>query len=225
MRRIFFAILMLLAMPLLALGESHCNMHADKAQEYWAAPGDGVSAHSLSFTRAYTGHGNFELNVCRGTVRVEVVPNMLQMRVKVELRNGGAHANAIASVRTFQVTPDHAVLAFDFRKQDDAVVTIELPMLQGSHNQINVGAGQFEMKAARSAGDREINIGAGSLLLMLNEDRDYHVLETNVGLGSFKDERAGGSSHYFVVSKEMQGHGDGRIQINVGAGSAVIRNQ
>jgi hypothetical protein len=41
-------------------------------------------------------------------------------------------------------------------------------------------------------------------------------------MGSFHDHRPGGRSSHFIISREYQGKGEGRLEVNVGAGSIDI---
>jgi hypothetical protein len=41
-------------------------------------------------------------------------------------------------------------------------------------------------------------------------------------MGSFHDHRPGGQSSHFIVSRQYQGKGAGRLEVNVGAGSIEV---
>ncbi len=72
------------------------------------------------------------------------------------------------------------------------------------------------------AGDRKINVGAGTVELHLNDDHEYATFEVNVGMGEFLDKRRDGHDGHLIVSRSMRGSGKGTLQANVGAGKVEV---
>jgi hypothetical protein len=101
-------------------------------------------------------------------------------------------------------------------------VIVELPSSASLHSEINLGAGRFYLDADGVKGNRQVNVGAGAAHLSVVGDRDYADFTANVGMGSFHDHRPGGQSSHFIVSRTYQGKGEGKLEVNVGAGSIDV---
>jgi hypothetical protein len=188
--------------------------------DYVAQSGDTEDAQHLALERTFTGQGRLELNVCSGELRIERGHgDKLKLRIET-----GAHPSMKmrAYVKTLDVTGDHATISLEFPYKTHAVVILELPSSAALTSEINLGAGKLYFDADGVQGDREVNLGAGEANLTMLGDRNYASFEANVGMGSFHDHRPGGSNSHFIISREYQGRGEGKLEVNVGAGSIDI---
>ncbi len=213
----------LLVMLMSLLGGGHawaegneCGQPA-KQSHYVAQAGDTADATHLSASRAFAGVGRLEVNMCGGELQIRRSKDG-RLHLSVETQKA-PDAKMQAYVKDLQVTPGDALINLQFAKQLHPVVVLALPAEAQMHSTINLGAGHFQLHADDLKGDWEINVGAGNATLYLAGDRDYSRLQANVGMGSFHDNRPGGGSAHFVISRNLAGKGTAPIKVNVGAGS------
>ncbi len=192
----------------------------DHPSTYQPQPGDVSTSTRLQVTREFSGTGDLELNVCNGELRVESSPRADKLRVSIE--SPGANADLARYLQDLRVSEKSAVVTIRVPGKYHAVVTVLVPSSTHLQSKINLGAGTLVLHAAEVAGDREVNVGAGTARVLLDGDRDYATLQANVGLGTMQDDRPGGSLAYGVSSKSMEGKGKGSIEVNVGAGKLVL---
>ncbi len=185
---------------------------------YKAQPGDTVSRTHLSLDRAFEGRGHLELNLCAGELRVLRAPASARLELEITLESPASDP-LTAYVQTVDVNGDKASIDLRTPRRVHAQVVLRLPSRDDLHSEFNIGAGKVVFHGDAVAGDRELNLGYGNATVYLAGDHSYSRLEANVGMGSFHDHRSGGGSSHFVISKEMGGAGNGRIEVNVGAGS------
>jgi hypothetical protein len=207
-------------MGLVARAENNnCGQPPDPSQ-YVALSGDVEDAQRMIVERTFTGQGRLELNMCSGELRIE---RGYGDKLKLRIETGGTPSRKMrAYVKTLDVSTDHATISLEFPHKLHAVVVLEVPSSASLESQINLGAGKFYFDADGIKGNREVNLGAGEAHLTMVGDRDYANFEANVGLGSFHDHRPGGGSSHFIISREYQGKGEGRLEVNVGAGSIDV---
>jgi hypothetical protein len=187
---------------------------------YVAQPGDTEDAQHFSAARAFNGEGRLELNVCSGELHIERGHGD---ELKLRIETGDTPSLKMrAYVKTFDVANGHATISLEFPRRLHPVVTLELPSTDSMKSEVNLGAGKVYFDANGVKGEREINLGAGSAHLRMSGDHDYSDFEANVGMGSFHDHRPGGASSHFIISREYRGTGEGRLEMNVGAGSIDI---
>jgi hypothetical protein len=213
-------LLVLCGMGLVARAENNnCGQPPDPSH-YVALSGDVEDAQHMTVERTFTGQGRLELNMCSGELRIE---RGYGDKLKLRIETGGTPSRKMrAYVKTLDVSTDHATISLEFPHKLHAVVVLEVPSSASLESQINLGAGKFYFDADGIKGNREVNLGAGEAHLTMVGDRDYANFEANVGLGSFHDHRPGGGSSHFIISREYQGKGEGRLEVNVGAGSIDV---
>lgn len=198
---------------------NNCGEPPEKSH-YVATEADNEDAQHLVAERPFSGEGKFELNVCAGEVRVQRGHgDKLRLLIATEKAPSGKMSDY---VHTLEVSGNHATISLQFPRRLHALVVVELPSSKALKSEINLGAGKLVFHGEQVKGDRELNVGAGQTVVMLAGDRDYAHFEANVGLGSLHDNRPGGSSAHFVVSREFSGKGAGGLEANVGAGSIDI---
>jgi hypothetical protein len=215
-----FYVLALGAAALVAQAETNnCGEPPDPAH-YVAQPGDTEDAQHIAMERNFTGQGKLELNVCSGELHIKPGHgNRLILRIETA---SNPELKMRAYVKTLDIAPAQATISLQFPHKTHPVVTLELPSTASLRSEINLGAGKFYFDADDIHGNRELNLGAGEAYLTMADDRGYANFEANVGMGSFHDHRPGGRSSHFIISRNYQGKGDGRLEVNVGAGSIDI---
>jgi hypothetical protein len=187
-----------------------------------AQMGDVVEPRHLSLTRTFSGTGKLRVNFCNADVRLVNRPDLQKMQLTVEM-DGSDGSHQIADyVKSFQVQPADGVVEMKFSRAARVKVTLMLPMKRGEDFEFNLGRGDLEFVAGNSAGERQINVGMGSVKLAVG-DAPYGSMQVNIGMGSLHDHRPGESNGHIVVNKEYQARGDGSLEINVGMGSMEIR--
>jgi hypothetical protein len=198
---------------------NNCGEPPDPSH-YIAQSGDVEDAQHMIVERTFTGQGRLELNMCSGELRIERGHGD---KLKLRIETGGTPSLKMrAYVKTLDVSADHATISLEFPHKLHPVVVLEVPSSASLESQINLGAGKVYFDADGIKGNREMNLGAGEAFLTMVGDRDYANFEANVGLGSFHDHRPGGGSSHFIISREYQGKGEGRLEVNVGAGSIDV---
>lgn len=196
-----------------------CGEPPEKSN-YVAADKDSEDAQHFVAERAFSGEGHFELNVCAGEVRVQRGKgDKLKLLIQTDK---GAPRKMSDYVHSLDVNGNGATISLQFPRRLHALVVVELPSSQTLKSEINLGAGKLIFHGEQVKGDRRLNVGAGETIVTLAGDRDYAHFAANVGLGSLHDNRQGGSSAHFVVSREFPGKGSGSLEANVGAGSIDI---
>lgn len=187
---------------------------------YVAQPGDSEDAQHFAAQREFNGEGKLELNVCSGELHIERSKgDHLALRIEAQT---APSLKMSAYVKNFDIANGHATISLEFPRRMHPVVVLELPSTASLKSEINLGAGKLYFDANGVKGDRELNLGAGSAYLRMSGDHDYADFEANVGMGSFHDHRPNGASSHFIISRTYHGAGDGRVEMNVGAGSIDI---
>ncbi len=181
--------------------------------------GDVVQGKHLEAMRAFAGSGKLMVSICNADVRVLSRPEATQLELTVNLEGSRGVAEY---VQAFEVRGDGGTVQLKFPKGSKAQVTLGLPMRKNLDFEFNLGKGNLDFMAAGSAGSRQINVGMGSMKLVVGE-KTYANMELNIGLGTLHDHRAGEKDGHFVVSREYTGGGDGSVEVNVGMGSLDIR--
>ncbi len=200
------------------------NCDAAGATPYGLKPqaGDVVESHHLVLTRAFAGTGKLSVNICNAEVRLVNRSDIPRLEFTVQMEGSDGSHNIADYVKTFRVQPQDGQLEMKFSKAARARVTLTLPMKRGEDFEFNLGRGDLTFEAGNGAGERQINVGMGSVKMLVG-DAPYESMQVNIGMGSLHDHRPGQSDGHFVVSKEYQARGDGSLQINVGMGSMEIR--
>ena len=200
--------------------ENNCDDGPVAPSKFHQQAGDTVQAKHLALVRPFDGTGRLVVNICNADVRVLPRPQGKQLELTVNA-DDGSHALS-DSVQTVDVANGGGEIRLKFPKAAHAKVTITLALQPASTFEFNLGHGDLDFNAAGSAGTREINVGMGSMKLVLSE-KTYGSMEINIGLGSLHDHRPGEKDGHFVVSRNYTGDGDGKLEINVGMGSVDIR--
>ena len=193
----------------------------DRPSTYQRQPGDQSSSTQFVATRAFSGSGQLEINVCAGQLRI--VRAARDGNLHLDITSPGADRNLSGYLQDLQVTGDHAVISVRIPSKYHAVVTLSVPSAAGLHSQVNLGAGTLTLHADALGGDREVNVGAGTAEIYLNGDHDYATMQANIGIGKLDDERPHGHNSYFVISRSLPGSGHGQFDLNVGAGKVVLK--
>lgn len=210
----------LVAGAITARADTHSCGEPPEQSHYVAQSGDTEDAQHFAAARAFNGEGKLELNVCSGELHIERGQGD---RLKLRIEVGTAPPLKMrAYVKTFDIANGNATISLEFPRRLHPVVVLELPSTSSLKSEINLGAGKVYFDAVGVKGDRELNLGAGSAHLSMSGDHDYAKFEANVGMGSFHDHRPGGASSHFIISREYHGAGEGRLEMNVGAGSIDI---
>jgi hypothetical protein len=210
----------LAAMGSTARAETNNCGEPPELSHYVAQTGDTEDAQHFAVERAFNGQGKLELNVCSGELHIR--PSSGD-KLKLRIEAGSAPSLKMrAYVKDLEVSGDHATISLQFPRRFHAVVTLELPSTPSLKSEVNLGAGKLYFDANAIKGDRELNLGAGEANLTMADDHAYSNFEANVGMGSFHDHRPGGGSSHFIISRQYQGSGDGKLEVNVGAGSIDI---
>ena len=205
--------------PVAQAGNNNCG-EPPEPSHYVAQPGDREDAQHFIVERSFNGEGKLELNVCSGELHIRAVAGD---KLKLRIETGATPSLKMrAYVKELDINGDHATISLQFPHKDHLVATLEVPSTTSLKSEINLGAGKLYFDAGGIKGNREINLGAGEAFLTMVGDRDYASFEANVGMGSFHDHRPGGTSSHFIISREYQGKGEGRLEVNVGAGSIDI---
>jgi hypothetical protein len=210
---------LLLSAPAARAANNSCG-EPPEPSHYVAQPGDREDAQHFVVERTFTGTGNLELNVCSGELHIRAGTGD---KLKLRIETGATPSLKMrAYLKDLDTNGDHATISLQFPHKYHVVAVLEVPSTTSLKSQINLGAGKFYFDADGIKGNREINLGAGEAFLTMVGDRDYTSFEANVGMGSFHDHRPGGSSSHFIISRDYQGKGEGRLEVNVGAGSIDI---
>jgi len=197
-----------------------CDNDPPRAHDFSGQAGDVVQPQHLQMQRTFNGTGKLSVGICNADVRVLSRPSTTQLQVTVSIE--GSH-EAADYVQRFHVQPQDGVVELKFPKQAHARVTLTLPMKRTSDFELNLGKGDLDFNATGASGERRINVGIGSMKLVLDE-QSYAAMQVNIGMGRLNDHRPGGQDGHFVISKAYQSTGSGEMQINIGMGSLDIRN-
>jgi len=196
---------------------NHCTNNQTPGT-YHAEPGDLSTPTQLEVVRTTSELHSLRIEVCSGEVRVVPAPSSNQLHIQVT-----AHGNKMALgdfLQQFSTTNGEATLVLSIPKKVHPIITLFVPQEnETAINRIDLGQGTLRLSKDALRGNRELNVGAGSVYVELDETRDYARLATNIGMGHLSDNRPGGHGGFFVVSKDTEGEGQGLLQINVGAGS------
>ncbi|WP_446742485.1 hypothetical protein [Silvibacterium acidisoli] len=200
--------------------DSHHCTDNNAPWTYHAQPGDISSSTRFEVQRTLSGLHSLRVSVCEGELRL--APSAGD-RLHIEVNSPGAEKPLGSYVQTLNVDKGEAVITLQFPKDAHATVTLYLPRAEPSaENEINLGAGTLRCKAHALRGNRELNLGAGSIYAELDGDHDYATLDTSIGVGHLSDDRPKGNGAFGIISKNMTGSGDGDLKINVGAGSVHL---
>ena len=216
---IFGGLLTSTAAPAAHAENNNCGEPPDPTH-YVAQPGDTEDAQHIAMERGFAGHGSLELNVCSGELHVEP-GHADRLRLRIETASS-PQLKMRAYVKTFDVSDNQVTISLQFPHKTHPVMVLEVPSTASLKSEVNLGAGKFYFDADGIKGNRQVNLGAGDAYLSMAGDRSYANFEANVGMGSFHDHRPGGRSSHFIISREYQGKGEGRLEVNVGAGSIDI---
>jgi hypothetical protein len=198
---------------------NNCGEPPDESR-YVVQPGDTEDAQHLAVERVFDGRGRLELNMCSGELRIER-GNGDHFKLRIQTASAPS-LKMRAFVKTLDVAGDRATISLQFPRKVHTVVILELPSSATLSSEINLGAGRCYLDADGVKGNRQLNVGAGEAHLSVVGDRDYADFRANVGMGSFHDHRPGGTSSHFIVSRSYQGKGEGKLEVNVGAGSIDV---
>ena len=201
--------------------DNNCDDQPPTSHGFQTQPGDTLDPTHLHLVRSYAGTGKVEVNICNADVKVVNRADTKTLEVLVNLEGSGGGHPAADFVKTFRIDPNEGVLSFQFGKAARARVTLFLPIKHGSEFEFNLGHGDLSFYASRSAGERQINVGMGTVKLFVS-DTSYADMQVNVGMGAMHDHRPGGKNAHFVVNRDFQASGDGSLQINVGMGTLDI---
>jgi hypothetical protein len=205
--------------PAAHAGDNNCG-EPPEPSHYVAQPGDREDAQHFTVERTFTAAGKLELNVCSGELHIRAGTGD---KLKLRIETGATPSLKMrAYVKDLDINGDNATISLQFPHKYHLVVVLEVPSTTSLKSEINLGAGKFYFDADGIKGNRELNLGAGEAFLTMVGDRDYASFEANVGMGSFHDHRPGGTSSHFIISRDYQGKGEGRLEVNVGAGSIDI---
>jgi hypothetical protein len=200
--------------------ENHCT-DTPKQSQYVPQPGDVEGMDHLSLSRPFDGSGRLELDVCAGQLRVR--PSR-DGQLHVELQAGQRTPSRLrAYLKRVDVGPGRAVIEIQVPGKFHPEVTVDVPATPALQSEVNLGAGDLKLNANGFPGRKEVNVGAGNATIYLDGDHDYSHLEANVGMGSFRDHRPGGSSSHLVISRNLTGSGAAALEVNVGAGSVDLK--
>ena len=210
----------LAGMGCMARADGHSCGEPPEPSHYVAQSGDTEDAQHFAVERIFAGQGTLELNVCSGELHIRPASGD-KLRLRIETGSTPS-LKMRAYVKDFDVAGEHATINLEFPHKYHPVVTLEVPSTTSLKTEVNLGAGTLYFSADGIKGNRELNLGAGEAHLVMAGDHAYSSFEANVGMGSFHDHRPGGGSSHFIISREYQGSGDGRLEMNVGAGSIDI---
>lgn len=192
----------------------------DTPATYQAQPDDRINAKSLDVSRSFAGVHALTVNACQGELRIRPTASSA-LHLEVTAENAAQPLDKY--LHDFTVENRSAKVSVLLPSRYHPVITVYVPAESSLQSEINLGAGSLTFYADRIRGKRELNVGAGHAVVFLDADRDYANLEANVGMGSFHDERPGGSSAHFIVARSMQGSGAGDLEIDVGAGEISLK--
>ena len=185
---------------------------------------DIVEPRHLRLTRPFAGTGKLSISICNADVRLVNRPDIQQMELTVQMEGKDGSHNIADYVKSFEVQPQEGRVDLKFSKAAHVHVTLMLPMKRGEDFEFNLGRGDLTFAAGNSAGERQINVGMGSVKMTVG-DAPYGSMQVNIGMGMLHDHRPGESDGHFVVSKEYEAKGDGSLQVNVGMGTMDIRRE
>ncbi len=219
-----FAVTGLCAAHGIARADDKNTCDAGGATPYGLHPeaGDVVEPHHLSLARVFAGTGKLSVNICNADVRLVNRPDAQRLEFTVQMDGSDGSHNISDYVKSFSVQPGGGQVEMKFSKAARARVTLTLPMKRGEDFEFNLGRGDLTFDAGNSGGERQINVGMGTVKMLVG-DAPYGSMQVNIGMGSLRDHRPGESDGHFVVSREYEAKGDGSLQINVGMGSMDIR--
>lgn len=179
--------------------------------------GDSASFANLSATRSVGDLRSIHIEACSGELRI-VSGQDDKVHLQITSREGTRTLDNFLD--QFTSRDGEVLLVVNIPKALHSVVTVAMPRHQREFvSRVELGRGKVEIKGEALRGDRQINVGAGSVYAELNGDHDYATLVANIGIGHLSDERIGGHGKSFAVAREMKGEGNGELNINVGAGS------
>lgn len=204
--------------------ENNCDAAGDTPYGLKLRAGDVAEPRHLHLARTFTGTGKLTIDFCNADVRLVNRPDAQQLELTVQMDGSDGSHNIADYVTSFRVQPQDGQVEMKFSKAAHARVTLTLPMKRGEDFEFNLGRGDLTFVAGNSAGERQINVGMGSVKMLVG-DAPYGSMQVNIGMGSLHDHRPGESDGHFVVSKEYQAKGDGSLQVNVGMGSMEIRTE
>ncbi len=179
--------------------------------------GDSASLVNLSAARSVGTLRSIHIEACSGELRI--VPGTDE-RVHLQITSREGSRTLDNFLDQFTSQDGEVLLVLSIPKALHSVVTVAMPRDQKEFaSRVELGRGKVDIKGEALRGNRQIDVGAGSVYAELDGDHDYAKLIANIGLGHLSDTRIGGHGKSFAVSRELKGDGDGELNINVGAGS------
>jgi hypothetical protein len=207
--------------PHLFAAQNDCDA-GPTGSTYSYVQGDVKDSRSLQLTRSFKGKGKLQIVICSGEVRILPAGDG-RIHLSVELRETPA-MDMTAYVRKIESQDDGAIVSLAYPKDLHPNIVLRVPPDKPLHTVINLGSGELSIRGDALQGDRQFDVGAGKLTLLLRGGGEYSTLAAKVGLGSFHDQRPGGTSvHSFTTQQILQGKGAGEIDANVGIGSIELR--
>ncbi len=180
------------------------------------APGDPNTAKHLDVARAIAAGAAIELNICGAQLIIKGAEGD-QFRITADSDTAAPHQLG-DYLEALDITPSAVHVRLNLPKQPPATVTIVIPA-KTPKLELNLVHGDLRFDTDRIAGDREINVVAGHVILFANPDT-YHTLESSIVMGSYHDRRPPNlQSAHGLVSKSLSGTGVGAVKVNVVRGS------
>ena len=215
---IFIGVFVVLSVsaPFSAGAQSNCASNSD-ASAYRKEPSDRIDLRHLAVSRPFSGSGNLDLTICAGEVRL--LPSTDgRLHLDVELR-GVPPVDLASYVTRLDVGSKEGRIQLAFTKAQRAFIALRIPSTNQLHSVTRLGAGELSARGDSPRGDRELEVGSGSITLYLKGNSQFASLAANVAIGSFHVRRPGGTSSHFAVKRVIEGSGRGQIAAEVGSGS------
>jgi hypothetical protein len=157
--------------------------------------------------------GNIEIQLDGGNYTFRAAADD-QIRVAF----GGDTGNASAEVT---VDGPRANVGVKNTPHKNFQATIDVP--RSSNLAIHLGAGNLEM--AGIVGDKDINSGAGNVVITIPDPDEYSIAEGSVKVGDIDASVFGKSGSGLNAQFHWQGPGKYKLRANLGAGNLVLKRK
>jgi hypothetical protein len=179
---------------------------------------DHITPIDFEAERTLTAGTTLSLAVCHGEVHILPSNSLDQVRVLVHLNDSLKDRTPTDFLQQFTFAPGQADVEWKLPERSHPVISIYVPT--GTKLNLQLGKVDVDVKGVR--GDKSIDVGKGTARLYVRPD-EYRAIEIAVAMGSFTDQRPGGTTdHKVPLHEHFDGPGQSLAEMKVAMGQAEL---
>lgn len=179
---------------------------------------DHITPIDFEAERTLTAGSTLSLAICHGEVHILPSDSPDQLRVLVHLNASLKDRTPADFLQQFTVAPGQADVEWKLPERSHPVINIYVPA--GTKLNLQLGKVDVDVKGVR--GDKSIDVGKGTARLYVCPD-EYRAIEVAVAMGTFTDQRPGGTTNHKVpLHEHFDGPGQATAEIKVAMGQAEL---